>query len=209
MAKKTETKSDDSQALKNKNQELFCRLYAGNRSGKLFGNATLSYLTAYGYTDEIDKNEEKMIILSEKGSAAWKKRDRVNHAKFKKEFKKLEERNKSLKQTSASNGEKLLRNTDINARIDFLFDQYLDPDVSDREMAKVIAQDKDLMAKVAAYDKVAKVRGRLSNKLEGELVVKWEDDEDEPTEKKSSKKKAVKKALAKAGSNVRFMNDDE
>jgi hypothetical protein len=207
MAKKKEF--DRSQPLDNKNRELFCRLYAGNRSGKIFGNATLSYMTAFGYADEVEKNSERMLILNEKGSAAWKKGDKDSHKKLKKEFKTLEDRNKSLKKSAASLGEKLLRNTEINERIDYLFDQYLEPDAMDREMAKVIAQDDDLMSKVAAYDKVAKVRGRLSGKLEGELIVKWQEQPEDPADKPTqSKKAAVKKTLEAVGS-VRFKEEGE
>jgi hypothetical protein len=54
----------------------------------------------------------------------------------------------------------------------------------DREMAKVIAQDDDLLAKVSAYREVSKVRGRINEKLSGTLDVRWIQDDDEPTDKK-------------------------
>ena len=209
MAKSKKTKEPGTEALKNKNQELFCRLYAGNKYGKIFGNATLAYMAAYGFDDETEKNMEKIVVLEAKQSMLWKKGEREEHGKVKKEVDALYARNSSLKKTAASNGEKLLRNTEILERVDFLFDQYLDPAMADREMAFVIAQRGDLMSKVSAYDKVMKVRGRINDKLSGELVVKWEDDEDDEPKSAGGKREKVKKALVKTGANVRFMDDDE
>ena len=210
MAKSKKAPEPGSVELKNKNHELFCRLYAGNKFGKLFGNATRSYKAAFAFDDEIEKNIEKLVVLEEKKSMLWKKGEREEHAKVKKEVDALYARNKSLEKSAATLGERLLRKVEILERIDFLFDQYLDPAMADREMAFVIAQRDDLMSKVSAYDKVMKVRGRINDKLSGELVVKWEDDEeDEPASTPKGKKAAVKKVLAKTGANVRFMDDDE
>lgn len=191
---KRENKEAGAIPLKNKNHELFCHLYSGNKFGKIFGNATLSYMNSFGFAIEVEKNLEKIMVLDERKGAAWKAGEKEKHKALVGEIDTLGKRNSSLRKTAAANGDKLLRNTEILRRIDYLFDVYLNPDVMDREMSYVMAQRDDLISKVAAYREVAKVRGRVSNKIDGELVVRWEDDSDEPDKKKKTVKKAsVKK----------------
>ncbi len=192
MAKKVIT--DGSVPLVKKEQELFCRLYAGNKEGKCFGNAVQSYLIAYSGADRIEKNTQALLVVEHNQKIAWKEKDLDAHALLKIQAEALTEDSRKAYANAGSCGPTLLRKPAILKRVNFLFDQYLDPAMMDREMAKVIAQDKDLLSKVAAYREVAKVRGRLTGKIEGELTVRWEDDE-QPNE--SKKKKAVTKVAVK------------
>lgn len=170
---KTPTKTENkkvvvpgSVALKNKNQEQFCQFYAGIATRNFFGNATQSYLQTFGGQEQINALEEKKLTLdpgSETGIG---------------EMLKIEAKVASIKNSAKSAASYLLTNVDVSLRCNWLTNRFIDPEMADREMGFVIGQREDLRAKVSAYTAVAKVKNRLSNKLEGEFIFKWESDDE-------------------------------
>lgn len=188
MTKKAKKLSPGEEKVKDKKQELFCQLYAGLSTRDFFGNATNSYLYAYGGQDEIDKIETDLIIAgpnSDLDAIGIADKRRKNARIF------------QLKSNAKTSGNRLLRIVHILKRVNYLTDQFLNDDMMDREMAYVIAQRNDLMSKVTAYDKVTKIKNRITDKLTGELVVRWEDDdEDEELEEKQKKKPIIKAKIA-------------
>ncbi len=147
---------------KNKTQEFFCQLYAGVATKNFFGNATQSYLQAYGGQKEINDIEERLLTMDQEKDLG--------------EIMKLQGRIETIKHSARSAAALLLTNISISARCDYLVNRFLDPEMADREMGYVIGQREELHAKVAAYNAVAKVKNRISNKLEGEFIFRWEDD---------------------------------
>jgi hypothetical protein len=119
----------------NPQQEAFCRYYAQGEG--TFGNATLSYSAAY----EI-----------ELGDLTWHDKDgnlRV-HKDFVGDY-----------HVCSVNGARLLRNADVQERINVLLNELLQDKIVDAELAKVIKQDGDLTPKVAAIKEYNKLRGRI------------------------------------------------
>lgn len=204
MAKKRATRSTKNQLvpgenpLDNKVHELFCVLYAGVSTKEYFGNATQSYLYASGRLERIFKIEEEIAFIEAETPPPADLR--VKRQEF---FRKKEERIAKLKLEKKScyrvanvDGPKLLVKTGIRDRVNYLLDRYLSDEIADREMAKVIAQDKDLHAKVAAYREIAKVKSRVrgAGHLEGEFVFEWDNGEDVKTGAKKKTLKATVKA---------------
>jgi len=184
-----------SEPLKDKQRELFCQLYGGIASKMFFGNAAACYRYAYGGQEEIDAITLQLMDLEEPGEGVKKNKP---------EILRLEKRKKSIEMSANASGTRLLANVNIRQRVDYLFDQGLTDEMMDREMAFVIMQRGDLQSKVMAYDKVTKIKQRVSDKLSGELVVKWESDEEpDPvaetptTTNKADKPKAKPKLTAK------------
>lgn len=77
--------------------------------------------------------------------------------------------------SALSSGARLLGNVCIRARINQLLDECLENKVVDRELARVILQNHDLGAKVAAIREYNRVRDRTSEKLEGSFTFSWKD----------------------------------
>lgn len=170
---KTPTKKDKkivipgSLPLENKKREQFCQFYAGIATRNFFGNATQSYLQTFGGQDEINKLEEKKLTINP---------DDDNGIK---EMLSIEAKVASIKNTSKSAASRMLTDVDVFTRCNWLTNRFIDPEMMDREMGYVIGQREDLRSKVSAYTAVAKVKGRLSSKLEGDFVFKWQGDEEE------------------------------
>lgn len=119
-------------------RELFCRYYTQNE--ELFGNATLSYAEAYGYKlDELPKDD----AVSEGGKTTVPSSYDRAYA------------------VCATNGGRLLRNAEVQARITTLLNEVLRDDVVDSQLAKVIMQDDKYDAKVAGIREYNKLRQRI------------------------------------------------
>lgn len=141
-------------------QEFFCQLYAGVASKNYFGNATASYLHAYGGEAETYDIMQKLAVLT-------------RLVKDREERGRLEMRKKQIYASANASGTRLLVNVNVKARCDYLLDQCLNDEEMDREMAYVLRQRKDLNSKVQAYGQVVKVKNRITEKLQGEIVVSW------------------------------------
>lgn len=160
--KKSKKKQLPSKPLHDSQQEFFCQLYAGVASKNYFGNATASYLHAYGGEAETYEIMQKLAVIP-------------RLAKQRDEWMPLEQRKKQIYATANACGTRLLVNVHVKARCDYLLDQCLNDDEMDREMAYVMRQRKDLNSKVQAYGQVVKVKNRITEKLQGEIVVSWKD----------------------------------
>jgi hypothetical protein len=130
----------------NPQRELFCRYYTQNED--LFGNATHCYAEAYDYKldtlsqeDEYDlpkgDPERKLIQRSEY--------DRAVHV-------------------CAVEASRLLRSPEIQLRITALLNEILRDEVVDSQLAKLIMQDAEPAAKIAAIREYNKVRQRITEK---------------------------------------------
>ena len=141
MAKKT-VKPQEDEALNehglNPRQELFCQYYVSN--GETFANATLSYGEAYDFKlEELSKFAAKDENESEY--------DRVCN-------------------TCAANGNRLLRNAKVRARVTVLLNALLKDEIVDSELAKLIQQDTDFPTKVRSIAEYNKLRGRIIDKTQ-------------------------------------------
>ena len=174
--------------LKNAKHELFSVLYAGVASGYYFGNGTRCYLHAFGREKEIEDLQEQIEKTYEMPGKTGDNKRRT-----------LKSRIKSIENSARSYGAQLLANISVANRTNYLLDRYLSDDYADREMAFVISQRDDLMAKVAAYREGAKVKERVrgANALSGEFTFTWDKDET------GAKKQVVKSVKVKA------TNDDD
>lgn len=163
--------------LPNPKQELFCWLYAGYHNADLFGNGTRCYMQAYGYIDEIAKINRKIDDLRATRPEGYTVMvDRYDA------------RIKSMRNIAAVGAHTFLIKPNIRARVDYLVDQYIGNDYTDRELQFVIMQRKDLNSKVAAIREFNRLKSRGgAGKFEGEVTFSWEGD-DEP--KKSASKGA-------------------
>lgn len=132
-------------------EELFCRLYAQNRS--LFGNGTQCYAQAYGYDLE---NLSRQDIESDPD--AFGVRKTVEDSPYKKAV--------NICGVSAN---MLLRKSKIDARIAVLLREMLTPEQADTEMSYVMLQRTDLSAKNAAMREYNKMMKRTTEKVEIDL----------------------------------------
>jgi len=78
----------------------------------------------------------------------------------------------------AANASRLLRNDNIIRRINTLLEENFKPEIVDREHMRLILQNKDLGAKMAAIREYNKVKGRVAEKVDTEIVVRWENNDD-------------------------------
>jgi hypothetical protein len=124
------------------NRELFCQYYAKN--SEMFGNATHSYGEAFGY--ELDTlSQEGIYSTDEDGKPILVEKSPYDRACS----------------VCATEGARLLRNPQIQARITVLLNELLKDDVVDGELAKIIQQNHDLPSKIRAINEYNKVRGRI------------------------------------------------
>lgn len=132
----------------NPRQELFCRYYTQNNH--LFGNATRAYAEAYGYKLDTLSKERPITKRNHAGEAVeWG----------------TSEYDKAC-QSCAAQGERMLRNVEINSRANELMNDYLSEEVVDAQRARVIMQNENLNAKVAAIRSYDAVKGRITQKVD-------------------------------------------
>lgn len=81
-------------------------------------------------------------------------------------------------ESCASNGSRLLRNDKVRARINTLLDALINPETVDRELIKLVMQNGDLGVKIAAIREYNKVKGRVAEKIDQNVVYAWATDHD-------------------------------
>lgn len=119
----------------------------------------------------------------------------------------FEARIKSMEHTANTEGNSLLARPNIRQRVDYLLEQYIDNEHTDKELQYVIMQRFDLQSKVAAIREFNRLKDRgSSGKLEGQFTFSWEGDEEEKSSTKRTKP-VLKKAEIRQSSNVEW--DDE
>lgn len=149
--------SNGSKQFENLHHETFCILYAGVGTRHFFNNGQNSYLEAYGHSKELNDLEVKLVLETNQ-----KKR------------KEMSQRKKSLELVARVEGSRLLANPNIRRRVEYLFDQFIDHNVADRELAKTIVQDHDLRSKVDAIKEYNRVRDRVKdNKAAVAVTFSW------------------------------------
>ncbi len=116
-------------------QELFCQLYS--RSGECFGNAALSYATAY----EHDYGDNKRADPGGKLTEAQK-----------------------ANKVCGVRGAQLLAILRIRRRCEEILDAEIGEEVVDKELRRVILQNKEIRTKVAAISEYNKLHGRITEK---------------------------------------------
>ena len=116
-------------------QELFCQLYS--RSGECFGNAALSYATAYQH----DYGDPSTVEFTKKPTEAQK----ANHV-------------------CRVRGNQLLTILDVRKRCEEILDAEIGEDIVDKELRRVILQNKEIRTKVAAISEYNKLHGRITEK---------------------------------------------
>lgn len=132
-------------------QELFCSLYTGHHNRDLFGNATRSYLEAFGYNKRIEDIEKQIEDLESAKPSGYT----IQVKSFEKQAKRVEKSARSL-------GSLLLTKMGIRGRIDTLMDAMISDEFNDREMQYVITQRYDLASKVAAMREYNALKKRIA-----------------------------------------------
>lgn len=127
-------------------RETFCQLYTLDM--ELKGNGTLCYAEAYGY--ELNSLSRETIKDMDGNIISESEYDKQYH----------------VCSTAAS---RLLRDDDIKARIRELLKEYLNDDVLDAELAKIIIQDRDLAVKRHAIADANKLKGRIIERFDGKV----------------------------------------
>ena len=141
MAGRKKPAADDkTEESLNAKRELFCWHYAKGEG--TFGNATLSYAAAY----DIELGD---IWLRDKDGNL-----------------RPDEKYIGQYAVCSSNGSRLLRNAEVQARIGVLLNELLKDEIVDAELAKVIMQDGKLESKIAAIREYNKLRGRIVDKTQ-------------------------------------------
>lgn len=132
----------------NPQRELFCRYYTQNE--ELFGNATLSYAEAYDYKlDELSRKAiYEEIFDDETGDTS--QGELIEDSEYDKAY-----------HVCSVESSKFLRNPEIQARITELLNELLKDEVVDSQLAKLIIQDKEPAAKIAAIREYNKIRQRI------------------------------------------------
>lgn len=155
MPTKTPKKKVAKKAIINKKrlsaeQELFCQLYAGNHVKELFGNATRSYMEAYGYNSRIQSVREQI-------DEQYQLKDRG----FSAEIKSLESKIKSIEGSARTAGNRMFTIVSISNRVNEIMDSMIRDDFNDREMLYTIGQRYDLASKIAAIREYNQLKKRI------------------------------------------------
>lgn len=156
---------------KNINQERFCFFYASGKNMDTFGNAYKSYVAAFGFQEKLNKANEELTVIP------------YNHETKRKEKRQEIQR---MENSCRSNASHLLTNHNIIARCDHLLLQLYSEQNADSSLAWAMAQTKDVASKVAAVREFNRVRNRVKDKVEGEIVIRWQTDEDLAKEKEKN-----------------------
>jgi hypothetical protein len=132
----------------NPKNELFCRYYTQN--SELFGNATHAYAEAFDY--KLDTLSQKPVYSDPDEDGNTEKiedseYDRACHV-------------------CAVEASRLLRKPEIQARITVFLNELLKDEIVDSQLAKLITQDADNTAKIAAVREYNKLRGRIIDKTQ-------------------------------------------
>lgn len=165
MPKSKTQKKAGSETLKNPKHELFAHLYSGHHNANLFGNGTQCYALAFGYTDRISAAQQLIEELTSKGEAGYSVKVKAQEASIRR-----------MKNVCTVDGSRLLINAKVRARCDWLLSNMISSDFADQELQYVIAQRGDLQAKVQAIREHNRIKNRVAEKLEGELVIRWGDE---------------------------------
>jgi len=129
-------------------RELFCRFYTQNED--LFGNATHSYAEAYDY--KLDTLDTEAVWSEPEGDSP---RERLDDSPYEKAV-----------HVCAVEAFRLLRIPEVQARITALLNEILKDEVVDSQLAKLIMQDKEPAAKIAAIREYNKIRQRIVDKTD-------------------------------------------
>lgn len=199
-------KKPGSTPLKNPKQELFAWLYAGYHNRDLFGNGTRCYMQAYGHNDTELKLQEEIMRLE--AGTLGPDGIRVREKGYTSMVEILEAKIKSLTRFSAVNANYNLARKGVRERVDYLIDNYITNEHTDRELQFVILQRKDLQSKVQAIKEFNTIKERTKSKLEGNISISWESDEPRPAGRPSSKKKTVP-VVAKNSVDVEWESEDD
>jgi hypothetical protein len=132
----------------NPQRELFCRYYTQNED--LFGNATHSYAEAYDY--KLDTLSHEAIYDLPEGN---KDRKKIQDSEYERAI-----------HVCAVEGSRLLRSPEVQSRITALLNEILRDEVVDSQLAKLIMQDSEPAAKIAAIREYNKIRQRIVDKTD-------------------------------------------
>lgn len=145
-------------------QDAFCYFYASGKSLETFGNATKSYIMAYGFFEKIKLLEEELVIIP------YRKED---------ERKLKRQAIMKVENSCAAMASALLRNIKIIAQCGKLLDELYSETHMDRELARAATQNKDIASKVAAIREFNRVKNRVEEKIiNNNTVYMWDTDED-------------------------------
>lgn len=160
LKKKGKTKEGNSKKTKlNAKELLFCYFYTQN--SETFGNATRSYGEAYDY--KLDTLSHEVIRDDE----TW---DKEKGLAIPGEILEESDYQKACN-VCAVEGARLLRSPKIQDKLTDLLNDLLIDRIVDRELAKVIMQDTERPAKVAAIREYNKLKQRILDKAEATLKV--------------------------------------
>jgi hypothetical protein len=143
-----ENKSAGEEEKLNAKRELFCRYYTQN--SELFGNATHAYAEAFDYRLDTLSREAVSSNPDEDGGT-----ERIDDSEYDKAC-----------HVCAVEASRLLRKPEIQARITVLLNELLKDEIVDSQLAKLITQDADNTAKIAAVREYNKLRGRIIDKTQ-------------------------------------------
>lgn len=138
--------------LKNLMWERFCQCYVMNKT--LFGNATRSYAHANNINLEELPDDDQVYEEIE---------DDAGHIVKKKVRESTYDRTVN---SCAVNGNTLLRNHKIDARIRVLLRELISEDNADEELSWVINQREEMGPKVQAIKHLNEMKGRIVKKVE-------------------------------------------
>lgn len=131
----------------NVRQDLFCHFYVQNND--LRGNATWCYAAAYNYN----------LDAAPRDNAVWEEDAEGNKVKIL-----VPSSYSKIENICGVEGNRLLRSPKIQDRINELYRSLLRDDVIDTELSKLINQNEDRGAKMAAIREANKLKGRIIDK---------------------------------------------
>jgi hypothetical protein len=154
--------------LKLLKQRLFVRYYTGSLGDpECFGNATRSYMRAYGYWDKLMDIEDKIgdFPMSEREETftVGDKTETVINPKYKK----LLDQKQKWHRTCEVHGSRLMSDGEVYAACQDEFLRVHDDDsLVDTELGWLIRQREHPQTKVAAIRELNKKKGRIIDKLD-------------------------------------------
>ena len=139
---------DPSKPLPDPRHELFCVLYTSHTTPNFFGNGQNSYAFAYGHQKKLDE-----LRATLETARAPQRRESMKKIK-------------SIEAVCRSGATEALIRPYMEKRCDWLMDQMFTAEFMDRELLFVIKQRRDLQSKVRAWEQAAKLKQRISEKVD-------------------------------------------
>lgn len=157
---------DGSTPLPEPKEELFCSLFNTNSLTHFWANGQNSYEFAYGYTERIEKLEDKIETAQELAVLPKKQRKGKSIAGLEREIKALKESIRKMRRDCARAANRVLMRPHVKLRSGFMLNALAKDLIVDQELSYLIQQRENLQVKQGAIAHYDKKMQRITDRLD-------------------------------------------